>query len=426
MRVLWICNLVLPDFCGEFDIKRTVYGGWMTGLLNALKNWPDVEVALAFPIIDKVRRHDGTCQGHRYYSFAAEHDRQDIDDADCFDMTHDFLRIILDFQPDVVEIWGTEYPHAWAAFQACRELGLTNRIVCHLQGILTFIVRHYAQGLPDSVVTYQNQDGSSICQEINILDKQARRERKIIEGIGYVLGRTFWDESCAKLIFPGIRYRTCDEILRPEFYNNQYSWQAKRCERHTIFVSQASYALKGLHNIMMAASLLRVKFPDFHICLGGSNPMIPDSRGNLSTYGFYVKSLGERLGVLDRLEFMGMLTAEQMVEQYLHANAFVLASSIENSPNSVAEAMLIGTPVVASDVGGLSSLVRHGEDGFLYQADAPYMLAAYVERIFEDDRLAMRLSENGQKTMRERHSPARIREQVLSVYAEAAMAREAF
>lgn len=60
-----------------------------------------------------------------------------------------------------------------------------------------------------------------------------------------------------------------------------------------------------------------------------------------------------------------MLEEKQMVQQYLSANVFVLASAV-NSPNSLNEAMITGTPCIASYVGGIGNRMRMGEDGFLY------------------------------------------------------------
>ena len=51
----------------------------------------------------------------------------------------------------------------------------------------------------------------------------------------------------------------------------------------------------------------------------------------------------------------------------LFANSHIFHSSyIENSPNSVGEAQMVGVPVVASRVGGTDSMVEHGKTGFMY------------------------------------------------------------
>ena len=69
-----------------------------------------------------------------------------------------------------------------------------------------------------------------------------------------------------------------------------------------------------------------------------------------------------------------------MKERFLKSNVFVSPSTIENSPNSLGEAMLLGIPCISSDVGGVKNLLKHEEEGYVYQTDAPYMLAYYVKK----------------------------------------------
>ena len=94
------------------------------------------------------------------------------------------------------------------------------------------------------------------------------------------------------------------------------------------------------------------------------------------------------------MEFKGALTATQMKEEYLKSNVFVMPSSIENSPNSLGEAMSLGVPIVASYVGGIPDMVEHKKSAFLYDFTEIHMLAHYICSIFADDNLAAELGNN--------------------------------
>ena len=97
------------------------------------------------------------------------------------------------------------------------------------------------------------------------------------------------------------------------------------------------------------------------------------------------------------MEFLGFLSEEKMAERFLKSNVFVSPSSIENSPNSVGEAMLLGVPTVSSDVGGVKNMLTHGKDGFIYPADEPYMIEYYVSKIFESSDLAKEISKSAKE-----------------------------
>ena len=94
------------------------------------------------------------------------------------------------------------------------------------------------------------------------------------------------------------------------------------------------------------------------------------------------------------------------------------ASSIENSPNSVGEAMLLGVPTVTSDVGGVKNMLEHNKEGFIYQADAPYMLAYYVCRIFDEAQMVSEFSKNAKKHAQITHNREANLETMLNIYKE--------
>ena len=93
-----------------------------------------------------------------------------------------------------------------------------------------------------------------------------------------------------------------------------------------------------------------------------------------------------------------------MKERMLKSNVFVSPSSIENSPNSVGEAMILGVPCISSDVGGVKNMLKHGEEGLVYPFHDPYVLAHYIDEIFSSQSFAEKLSYNAKQHAETTHS----------------------
>lgn len=105
-----------------------------------------------------------------------------------------------------------------------------------------------------------------------------------------------------------------------------------------------------------------------------------------------------------------------MVNAYLDANVFVCPSSVENSPNSLGEAMLLGMPVVSSDVGGVKNMLVHNEEGYVYQHDAPYMLAYYIKKVFANTPDIQKMARKAQEHARVTHNLEKNVTDLYSIY----------
>jgi glycosyltransferase involved in cell wall biosynthesis len=93
--------------------------------------------------------------------------------------------------------------------------------------------------------------------------------------------------------------------------------------------------------------------------------------------------------------FLGFLDAAAMAAELAAAHVFVSASHIDNNPNSVGEAQAVGTPIVASYVGGVPEMLDDGRAGLLFPAGDAEMLTWRVAQLFRDDSLAESLSVSG-------------------------------
>ena len=150
-----------------------------------------------------------------------------------------------------------------------------------------------------------------------------------------------------------------------------------------------------------ALSIIKKRFKEVKLYIAGGNIIEKNNRFiqmiKTPSYPRYIKSLIEKYDLYGNVVFTGNLNEEEMRDKFLNSHVFVSPSTIENSPNSVGEAMLLGVPCVSSDVGGVLDLLKHKSEGFVYQSTAAYMLAHYVLTLFEDNKLCIEFSKKSKE-----------------------------
>ena len=105
-----------------------------------------------------------------------------------------------------------------------------------------------------------------------------------------------------------------------------------------------------------------------------------------------------------------------MKQQYLKCNTFVCASSLENSPNSVAEAMLLGVPVVAPYTGGIPSMVGHEKEGLLFEKGNIKALAEAIMKTWESYTTVRTITECARARARKAHNGDENYRRLLEIY----------
>ncbi|HSJ92776.1 MAG TPA: glycosyltransferase family 1 protein, partial [Gaiellaceae bacterium] len=99
-----------------------------------------------------------------------------------------------------------------------------------------------------------------------------------------------------------------------------------------------------------------------------------------------------KLGLADRVRFLDGLDRPAVLRLFRAADASLLSSSWENFPHSVVESLAVGTPVIATAVGGVPEVVRDGENGLLVPPDDPAALAGAIRAFVDDPALRDRLA----------------------------------
>lgn len=148
--------------------------------------------------------------------------------------------------------------------------------------------------------------------------------------------------------------------------------------------------LKGVDTLLRAMKLLRDRrvMPP-HLCLsiigGSSNPSQDDAEMQR------LRALRQELGIGDVVAFLGARNQDTLNYYYASAHAVIMPSHYESFGMVALEAMACGTPVIASEVGGLAFLVKDGETGFTIPDRDPEMLCDQLQKIINDAKLRQRL-----------------------------------
>lgn len=407
MKILWICNKAPRKVDEIRNVNGSPMGGWLDPMCEGILNKKNDQLCVLF--LEKVS-FEGKKENFSFYSFTNENSKNRIE------------KVLLEFEPDVIHIWGTEYFHTLTTIKIAEKNGYLDKCILYIQGIVSLYAKHYTEGLPNRVINmYTFRDFirySNISQARKTFIKNGVNEIEAIKRVKYIMGRTDWDQAGVQMFNSNANYYFCNESLRNSFYN--YTWNIDKIERYSIFVSQCSYPIKGFHYVLEAMPEILKKYPKAHLYTTGRDLLHLSIKEKflIDSYQLYLIELIKKYKLKDHITFLGMLSEQEMCDRYLKSNVFVSASTIENSPNSVGEAMILGCPVVSSDVGGIKNMLTHEKEGFIYQSTAPYMLAYYVKKILGDDKLALEFSENSKKHANQTHNRKKNIERLYEIYDE--------
>lgn len=427
MRVLWLCNIMLPFIANSLGQKIVVKEGWLSGSVRQFKQDENsrTELAICFPNTDIMQfaqsdhslYYKGKAQGIPYYIF-----REDTVKPENYDsaLEESLKAVVDDFKPDLVHIFGTEYPHTLAM---ARVFHKPERILVGIQGVCAACAEAYMADLPYSVQkrrTFRDVvKKDSLMEQQEKFFKRAENEKEALKLVGHVTGRTDFDREMTQILAPQAKYHFMNETLRDNFYQDR--WNINTIEPYSIFVSQGNYPLKGLHFVLDQLQDIVEKYDETMLYIAGdvitANQTLKD-KIKISGYGKYLLQQIKQKKLEKHVKFVGALNADKMCARFLKSHVFLCPSIIENSPNSVGEAMLLGVPVVSADVGGVHNMLTDGKDGILYPVDHPEKMKEAILHIFDDDKLAMSFSSSAREHAARTHDPVQNYKRLVEIYHE--------
>jgi len=404
MRVLWLSGN--PSLYTE---KAIGYGGggWIEALEKEFSKYPEIELGISFLHQDDcfkkivgsttyypIKLYKTKLEKLKHFLFYEMYDEIEI---------RKILKIIDDFKPDLIHIWGTEI-----------SFGLVSKYtkiptVIHLQGILNPCFNSFlipALSMFSFIFKFGEGGFKSILnfQSIRFWKHNMKRELDIFRSNQNFIGRTNWDKNISRLLAPNSNYFHCGELLRFPFYH-AHEWKQlnKKVIIITSVLSNVSY--KGIDVILKSAKILKMyKDLEFKWNIFG-----------VSKSRFFEKFTNINAVDVD-VEFKGVVGADKLICELLESDVFIHPSYVDNSPNCVCEAQILGVPVISSNIGGISSLIDNNLTGILVPANDPFYLASQIVWLKKNKEIAKKMGKNGRIEALKRHNVDTIIYDLLNVY----------
>ena len=414
MRVLWFSTNSANYKFPYANSKGYNGGGWTSSLQKEITKRSDIELGVCFchnglPAKEK--------QDEVVYYPVPHHKkvfRDKVLDIIHYNDVHrdeilwpyyinQFKKVIEDFKPDVIEVFGSELYIGLATIAA---KGFP--VILHLQGLLSLsIYAFFPPGVSHQQYIWKNKSVKKAYANVQNLiywKRSCHREKEILKATPYVIGRTEWDKAAMQILAPQAQYYYGGEILRPEFY--EFSKRIIPNPNKIIISTTISHPpYKGFDLVLKTAYILKNEIGlDFKW----------NVFGNVSPK-FWEKHTGINHNDVD-VYLCGVASAQVLRESLLQSTLYFHPSYVENSPNSVAEAQILGTPVVATNVGGTSSLIEHNNTGLLFPATDPYMGVSCILNIIKEPGWGAKIGNEAKEKAILRHDKKKIIEELITTY----------
>lgn len=201
-----------------------------------------------------------------------------------------------------------------------------------------------------------------------------------------MLHLTVWASDCVHLLYPQQieAYPLLRGAVTESFHDfvptSMIGKQAPAQENYILQVGSPWY-LKGSSLLVEAFGQIQPEFPNLHLKIQGHFANLAQFTPP-GGFGPYV-------------EILQAVPNEEILRRIGQAQIMVLASYCEGVPRVLIEAMAAGVPVVATDVGGISSLIEHGVNGLLFPSGDAQALANCLRQLLSDPNLCRRMGDRG-------------------------------
>lgn len=408
MKVLWFETSIPSRYLNDGRVVM----GWQDSLEKIVRNCTEIELVIAFeaPSGCITKEIDGVlyipiCINYSslekrlsYYSWRIIESK----------LLPKCMEIINTVNPNLIHVFGNEWPFGLVGEET--EIP----VVIHIQGsLIPYYNALYPPRYSDfTIIKSTHFNPRKLYRLLQARYKNNSRlemEKRVWRCVDNYMGRTCWDKALCNTMVPNSTYYHVEEAIRSEFVDCSTPWQPKHNKSLKLITTGIHNFWKGPDMLLKTARILSEMGVDYEWNVAGA------MHENIRE----ATEMKEQLKFKDyNINLLGPVDAKTLQSYLLDCTMYVHTAYIENSPNSICEAQLLGVPVVSTYVGGIDSLVRNNKDGLLVPANDPWRMADAIVQLANNNELMVAMAKSTYEFSHKRHDKEIILTQLLNCYSD--------
>jgi glycosyltransferase involved in cell wall biosynthesis len=288
-------------------------------------------------------------------------------------------REIMKVRPDIIHVQGIGKYYSFPILKEC-----SNPVILTVHGI----IHQESKSWRGLLGKYRGYVGRH-------LEKNMLNRAKYLIAVSPYVKRTIAPMTAGDI---SVIYNSLDEIF--------FSINKNEVPNRILFVGGIEER-KGLHVLIDAIAAIKQTIPAIKLHIVGG----------IRKASYYNDLLNQivNLGLQDSIVFKNHLSNSELMQEYSEAALFVLPSKEESLGVVLLEAMATGTPIVASNIGGIPDIIEDGQNGYLVNYGDSQAMASSIIKLLSDDKLRGEMGAKG-KEMAKNYVPHKIAMEHLSLY----------
>ncbi len=388
MKVVWLTQYNIVELSPKIKLNKIVLlhnSSWIHNLSKELELNKEIELHIIThsPYVDKTQSIFKNGINFHVIKYGFPFTNKGFPKYLPFDQLSQYysfskkaIKLINGLEPDVLHVHGTEGGYFEPTFN------LKIPCIVSMQGLIGEVVK----------------SEPSISHYLQVLF-----ERRVIKNAKYFGCRTNFDTNYVKRRNSEAVIFDLPEAMNKIFFEKHW----KISPGVNLLYVGSIMQRKGIGDLIHALIKLRDKLPEVHLRIIGSGTI---------RYINYIKKIIEQNNLTKNITLLGVKSPYEIALELTKCNFFVLPSHIDNSPNSLAEAMAVGVPCIATKVGGIPSMIEDRHDGMLFKKHDIDGLVNIVDLLVKDKELQNRISENARSKALERNYPSKVALKYFEVY----------